>query len=298
MTLRWIVCGGTGQLGTWLARTLREAPDHDLVSAPPRAELDVADRAAVEAALLGAPGGPPDVLVNAAAMTHVDRCELEPEEAERVNARAPELLADVCRKAGVRLAHVSTDYVLGGGGGGDRPWREDDAPQPRSAYGRSKLAGERAVLAASPDFLVVRTSWLFGPGRNFVAAILGRAAAGEPLRVVDDQVGSPTYARDLAEGIVALLAKGARGPYHLANAGAASWWDVARAALDAAGRRDVPVERIRSAELDRPAPRPGYSVLDCSKAARAGVALRGWREALAEYLRSPDSPLHMEGTGP
>jgi dTDP-4-dehydrorhamnose reductase len=283
--VRAFVTGAQGQLGTALVRGL--AARGAQVTATDL-ELDVADPAAVEAALLAAAGGPPELLLNAAAFTAVDRCEREPALAERVNAAAPAGLARLCRKHGVRLVHVSTDYVFDGDAG--RPYREEDAPAPRSAYGRTKLAGERAVLAESPDFLVVRTSWLFGRGRNFMAAILAQARAGRPLRVVDDQTGRPTYAGDLAEGMLRLAAAGARGLVHLANAGTATWWDVARATLDLAGYGDVPVEPISTAALRLDAPRPRFSVLDCSKAERMGVALRPWREALAGYLASEDAP--------
>jgi dTDP-4-dehydrorhamnose reductase len=150
------------------------------------------------------------------------------------------------------------------------------------------------VLESSPQHLVVRSSWIFGPGRNFVRAVLAQAEKrrsgeqGGPLRVVDDQRGSPTSAQDLAEGICALVERGARGLLHLANAGEASWWDLARTALDGAGYADLGIERIATAELGLPAERPRYSVLDVSRAARLGVALRPWREALAAYLASPD----------
>jgi len=246
----------------------------------------------VEAALRALPGGPPDVLVNAAAMTQVDRCEREPERAERVNRWGAQAMADLCHRLGLRLVHLSTDYVFDGEG--DRPYREEDDVAPRSVYGRTKLAGERAVLAAHPSALVVRTSWLYGRGRNFVAAILAQAERGAegrpPIRVVGDQRGRPTYAADLAVGLIELVERGRTGLYHLANDGEATWWEVARAALDRVGRADLPIQRIQTSQLDLAAPRPRYSVLDCGKAARAGVRLRPWREALEAYLVSEDRP--------
>jgi len=253
----------------------------------------VADAPALKAFLEGLPSGPPEVLVNAAALTQVDRCEREPGLARRINAEAPASLAKLCAEWGTRLVHVSTDYVFGGEG--EHPYREEDAVGPASVYGASKLAGERAVLAASPRNLVVRSSWVFGRGRNFVAALLARArsaaAGGAALRVVDDQRGCPTYARDLAAGIVALVEGGCSGVYHLANSGQATWWDVARISLDQVGYADLPIERIASEELDLAAPRPRYSVLDCSRAAAQGVRLRSWQEALKEYLSSEDAPV-------
>jgi dTDP-4-dehydrorhamnose reductase len=294
---RWIVTGCRGQLGYALCRQLEASEACDLVAAVDLPELDVSDPAAVEHLVVGA-GLAPDVVLNAAAFTHVDRCEREPETAERANAVAPGLLARACAAGGARLVHVSTDYVFDGQS--DRPYRETDPPAPRSAYGRTKLEGERRVAAASAGFLVVRTSWVFGRGRNFVAAILAQAEArrrGEaagPLRVVDDQRGRPTYAEDLAAGIRALVEADARGLYHLAGGGVATWWDLARATLDATGHRDVVIDRIGSEELQVDAPRPAWSVLDCTKAEALGVRLRPWREALRAYLESPESPVAAE----
>jgi len=278
--MEFLVTGAAGQLGTALLQILGDRATgfgH---------ELDIGDPGAMEAALLRAA---PAWVLNAAAMTHVDRCEREPARARRENARAPEALAAMCARHGVRLLHVSTDYVFSGTG--ETPFAENATPAPRSVYGRTKLEGEARVQAALPDALIVRTSWVYGRGRNFVAAILAQAAAGRPLRVVDDQLGRPTRARDLAEGIVALVERDAAGLYHLANGGAAAtWWDLARAALDEAGYGDTPVARIASDALQVDAPRPAYSVLDCGKAAREGVALRPWPEALRHHLRSDDAP--------
>jgi dTDP-4-dehydrorhamnose reductase len=246
--------------------------------------------------LFDAQGTPPDRVANAAAFTHVDRCESHGEEARRVNALAPGLLAEACRAVGSRFIHVSTDYVFSGDG--QRPYREEDPVAPRSAYGRTKLEGEERVRAADSDALVVRTSWVFGHGRNFLGAILDQARLrrrGEvkgPLRVVDDQRGRPTYAVDLAEAIIRLAGRDARGLYHVANREEASWWDLARACLDASGYEDIEIERITTDSLNLPAPRPAWSVLDCSRAEALGVGLRPWREALAAYLAADFSPLH------
>jgi len=287
--VRWFVTGSAGQLGTALVRELGalghafDARDHG---------LDVTDPEALRACVEGLAGGPPEVLVNTAAMTQVDRCECEPELARRVNAWAPTRMAELCAQWRTRLVHVSTDYVFDGAGA--RPYREEDPVRPHSVYGESKLAGEEAVRAASPRNLVVRSSWVFGRGRNFVAAVLERAeraAQGGPgLRVVDDERGRPTYARDLAAGLVALVEREARGLYHLANSGDASWWEVARLSLDQMGFAGLPIERIGSEELDLAAPRPRYSVLDCSRAEGQGVRLRSWQAALREYLSSMDAP--------
>jgi dTDP-4-dehydrorhamnose reductase len=208
------------------------------------------------------------------------------------------VLAEACDKRGIRLVQVSTDYVFSG----DSPiaYREQDEPKPRSVYGRTKFEGEERVLSTLPDSLIVRTSWLFGRGRNFIVAILEQARerragrAGGPLRVVDDQYGRPTYAHDLAEAIVYLAERGARGLYHVANRGVASWWELARASLDEAGYDDLSLERIRTDELTVDAPRPMRSVLDCSKAEALGVKMRDWRDAVSAYLVSSDSPVLKE----
>lgn len=286
---KWVIVGCHGQLGTALRRQLTASPDTEVVAAVDLPELDAADAGAVKALFQGLC---PDVVVNAAAFTHVDRCEREPEEARRANTVAPGLLAEACDRANCQMVHVSTDYIFPGGG--SRPYREEDPTGPVSVYGRSKLEGEARVRAVSSEFLVVRTSWVFGRGRNFLAAILNQASARErgdasgPLRVVDDQRGRPTYAEDLSSGIRMLTEQGARGLFHLAGGGEATWWELARYCLDAAGHAAVPVERIRTSDLELDAPRPAYSVLDCSKAEKLGVRLRGWREAVSAYLRSSD----------
>ncbi len=293
MGSRWVVTGSNGQLGRALVESLERAPGRELVASADHRRLDVSDADAVERFFDDLPTRP-DVLVNAAAFTHVDRCEREPESAQKSNAVAPRLLARTCHDRGVRLVHVSTDYVFDGEG--RRPYREDDEPAPRSVYGRTKLEGERAVLETSPGFLVVRSSWIFGDGRNFIAAILGQAGqrrsgqATGPLRVVDDQTGQPTYAVDLARALQELSEAGASGVIHVAGGGVATWWDVARATLDEAGYSDLDIERLATSDLTLDAQRPAWSVLDCSKAASRGVRLRSWREALRAFLKSPASP--------
>ncbi len=291
---RWLVTGAGGQLGRCLVEQLREHPRHELLAGFGHAELDVADREAVRRALLGSPSGPPDVVVNAAAMTHVDRCESEPDAAWRVNALAPGLLAEACREAGATLVHMSTDYVFAGTA--ERPYREDDPTDPRSVYGRTKREGELRAQEACAETLIVRTAWLFGPGQNFIRTILAAAdralrGDGPALRVVDDQRGSPTWAGHLASGTIALVEARALGPYHLANSGSATWWGLARAAVDAWGHTELPILKVTTAEFPRPAPRPSWSVLDLGKARRAGVSLPTWQEGLRAYLLSPASPI-------
>jgi dTDP-4-dehydrorhamnose reductase len=306
VTSRWVITGSRGQLGRALLAEVAGAEGHEILAAPSRGELDIADAGAVERFFESLPSNP-DVVANAAAFTKVDLCETEEDLATSVNTRAPGMLAEICRKLDAKLVHLSTDYVFpgdsnaaeGSGSTGEtrRPYTTDDETSPRSAYGRSKLGGERRVMAASSDALVVRTSWVFGDGHNFIKAILRQVGLRRngsvkgPLRVVDDQLGRPTYAVDLAAGLIGLVDAGANGLFHLANQGEVTWWDLARFCVDAAGGQDLEIERGRTADLDLPAPRPAYSVLDTEKAAQRGVVLRDWREAVRAYLDSGCSPL-------
>src|SRR5215468_4911908 len=247
--MHWFVTGCRGQLGSALCDRLARAGAD--VGGADIDDFDAAEPAPVRVRLAALPR--PLVWVNAAGFTQVDRCEREPELARRANAVAPAVLAQACVQGGARLVHVSTDYVFAGDA--RRPYREDDATGPRSVYGRTKLDGDIAVLSASDEFLVVRTSWVFGKGRNFIAAVLDQAAARRagrasgPLRVVDDQTGRPTYAVDLAAAIVALVAAGARGIVNVANEGVTTWWGLARHALDGAGYRDIAIDRIETGDL-------------------------------------------------
>jgi dTDP-4-dehydrorhamnose reductase len=279
--VRAIVLGAAGQLGRELVALLGD----DVAWAGDRAEIDVTDGKAT-AALVSRVR--PDVVFNAAAWNRVDAAEAEPAAAIAVNAVAPGLLARACRGAGALLVHYSTDYVFDGTA--SRPYGEDDTPGPLSVYGASKLAGEHLVAAAGGEHLVVRTSGVLGrggsaqKGGSFVERIVARARAGEPLRVVGDQVFAPTSAPELARASLALVAAGARRLFHVTNAGSCSWHDLACAALALAGL-DVPVERITSAELALPARRPAYSVLSCRKYLELGLPpLRHWRDALPDCL--------------
>lgn len=253
------------------------------VSAPPRETLsvDITDGAALEDA---ARATRPDWLVHLAAWTDVDGCESDPERALRVNGEGARNAARAAAAVNAPVLAMSTDYVFDGAT--PTPRREDDPPAPLGAYGRSKLAGETAVRETTPRHLIVRTAWLYGRGgRNFVDTILARARAGAPLRVVDDQHGGPTYARDLSEGVLALLEKASFGTYHVTGSGECTWHEFAVAACELAG---VParIEAIASEELARPARRPAYSVLDNGHYERiTGRRMPHWRDALGRYLR-------------
>jgi dTDP-4-dehydrorhamnose reductase len=277
---RWLVTGAGGQLGRSLAALAGELGIEAIGRS--RDELDVCDAAAIARALDDVR---PDVVLNCAAFTHVDACEEHQEEAARVNATAPGLLAARCR-GGALLVHLSTDFVFPGDV--RRAIAEDAEPRPLSVYGRTKLDGERAVQASGAEHLIVRTQWLFGPGRNFVRTILDIAGRGEPLRVVRDQVGRPTWTGWLARGVASAVAGGARGVLHLACDGEASWCEFAEAIVDEGSRRGrcprVRVTPVSAAEFRRPALRPGYGVLALERARSLGIEPPHWRRALHDYL--------------
>ncbi len=276
---RWLVTGAGGQLGR---AALALAPMHGVTaSGVTHAELDVADAGAVKRVI---DQTQPDVVLNCAAFTAVDRCESEAHTAERVNTVAPRVLAELCR-GGPLLVHLSTDYVFNGRA--SQPIPEDAPTQPLSVYGRSKLRGEEAIRAAGGEHLIVRTQWVFGDGANFVRTIL-RAAGQGPLRVVEDQTGRPTWTHSLAAGIFAAVAAGARGTLHLANEGVTTFFDFAREIVaEGAARKLCPsaeVTPIPTSEMPRPAARPSYGVLGLARARALGIRSSHWRVALAEYL--------------
>jgi dTDP-4-dehydrorhamnose reductase len=229
-------------------------------------------------------GARPETVVHSAAYTDVDRSESEPEIAYRVNADGAGNVAAACRDAGCAMVYLSTDYVFDGRA--QRPYREDDAPGPLGVYGASKLEGERRVREATPRHFVVRTSWLFGlRGRNFVDTIIRLAQDRETLEVVNDQVGSPTFTRDLSRGLAGMIGSDKFGTYHACSAGTCSWFDFAREILRTWGNVRTRVLPIDSAKLGRPAKRPALSVLDTSLfRATFGFSMPHWKDALAEYL--------------
>lgn len=275
--MRAIVTGAEGQLGRALTAVLTEG-GHTVL--PLGRSVDIADPSRLSAAI----GNGFDVLFNAAAATDVDRCEREPEWAFRVNAEAPGFLGELCREAGARFLHVSTDFVFSGSA--TEPYREHDLPEPQCVYGESKLLGEKRAQEACPGALVVRTSWVFGvTGKNFLHAVLRRAARGEPVRAAADQVGSPTFAVDLAEAILSSVERDLSGLYHLANEGAASRFALAQAALRAADLGSHELIEARLSDFPAVATRPLRTALDCRAAAAEGVRLRPWEEAVAAFVR-------------
>jgi dTDP-4-dehydrorhamnose reductase len=285
--MKVLLTGAGGQLGGEIIAAWRD----DEVTALDRAELDVTDRDAVEAAVAHAR---PELVINTAAFTAVDACEADVERAFTVNAFGALHLADACAAHGAALMHISTDYVFDGRS--RTPYGADAAVGPMSVYGLSKATGEQLIRAALPAHYIVRTAGLYGPRgarqpANFVERMLQLAREGQPIRVVDDQVTAPTYARDLAVTLRAIAATGHHGTYHATNAGACSWYEFAAAIFELAG---VPakLERTTTAAYGAPAARPAYSVLANDALAAAGIApLRHWREALAAYVREREDAL-------
>ena len=275
---RILLIGSAGQLGFELARVL---PSHGDVIALDRAALDLADADALIAAVRGAR---PQLIVNAAAYTAVDRAESEMEAADAINARAPGVLAEEARRVGAPLIHYSTDYVFDGEA--SAPYDEQAAPNPINAYGRSKLGGERAIDAAGGPSLVLRTSWVYGlRGQNFLTTMRRLAADREELRIVADQIGTPNWTRALAEATATLVGRGnaylaeRSGLYHLSGGGSTSWFDFARAIFgDAPRPRLVP---ITTAEYPTAARRPLRSVLASRKFQDTfGFSLPSWDRML------------------
>jgi dTDP-4-dehydrorhamnose reductase len=274
---RWLVTGAGGMLGTDLVAAL--AARAEPVTALDRAALDLTDATATADAVAAARA---DVVVNCAAWTAVDDAETAEDRALAINGDGPAYLAAACAAAGARLVHVSTDYVFAGDA--DRPYAEDDVPAPRTAYGRTKLAGERAVLERLPGAgYVVRTAWLYGAhGGNFVRTMIRLEAQRPTVDVVDDQQGQPTWTADVAGQIIALVQAGVRpGIYHATSGGQTSWYGLAREVFSLLGAEPSRVRPIPTTAMPRPAPRPGYSVLGHGAWAAAGLPPIGdWRAAL------------------
>ncbi len=252
-----------------------------------RPELDLTAPDSVEVALAGAR---PDIVVNAAAYTAVDKAEQERDAAFAINAHGPERLAQACAAAGLPLVHISTDYVFDGSK--PTPYAESDPTAPLGVYGSSKLAGEHRIAAVLTEHVILRTAWVVSPyGNNFVKTMLRLAETRDSLGVVDDQLGSPTYAPHLAEAILAVARRttaepgdGIWGTYHAAGSGEATWCEVAREVFRcsvAAGDRPCEAKAITTADYPTPARRPANSRLDCSKLKSTfGIALPDWRQGI------------------
>jgi len=278
-TRRVLVTGARGMLGTDLCALLARSGWQ--VTAADIAEFDITDR---EQSLEFVSQHSPSVLINCAAFTAVDQAETERELAFRVNRDGAENLAVAASEAGAFFVHISTDYVFDGTKHG--PYLEDDAPNPASVYGASKLAGEEAVRSALVEHCIVRTAWLYGiHGKSFPRTILSLAQHGKPLRVVNDQRGCPTYTVHLARALAAIAEQPRHGTYHAVNSGTCTWYDLACAAVREAGI-SVEIAPCATSEFPRPAPRPANSVLDTSKLRTDfGIELPTWQQGIAEFVR-------------
>ncbi len=275
--MKILVTGGHGQLGY----ALKEVLEGPIVL--PRQSLDISDVEGLEEVL---EKHRPDVVINAAAMTNVDLCEDEPEEAFTINGLAPGWMGELAHRFGFVLLQISTDYVFSGKKAS--PYTEEDCPDPISVYGNSKLVGENLVRASLERYYILRTSGLYGPGGkgNFVKTVLERARKGEKLRVVKDRFASPTYTLDLAREIKLLLDKTPPfGLYHAVNHGAPSWFDFARRALEYAGLSPEAVEPISSEDFPQRARRPSFSALKNGRLEKVGLdAMSPWDAALKSYI--------------
>jgi dTDP-4-dehydrorhamnose reductase len=277
-----LVTGANGQLGSELRELAPAYTGYHFVFLN-RQQLPIDDVSKAEELI---EHYQPKWFINCAAYTAVDKAESEREEAENINGAAVAALAQACRKSGTGFLHISTDYVFNGHS--DRPWKEDDRVDPVNAYGASKLAGEIAAMKEDPQCIIIRTSWVYSSyGKNFVKTMLRLMKEREVIGVVADQVGAPTYAADLAEAIMKIIASGkwVPGIYHFSNRAHISWYEFAMAIKEISGSA-CRVEGISTEQYPTPAKRPQYSVLDLTKiAAVYGIEIKGWRERLELCLQ-------------
>ncbi|PIE22204.1 MAG: dTDP-4-dehydrorhamnose reductase [Planctomycetota bacterium] len=279
--MKLFITGSLGQVGRALMQDAAQR-GYDCVGFD-LPELDVTDAGALAEAL---GRERPDWVFHCAAATKVDSCESEVEWARTLNGEAPGYVANACKSVGAGLVHFSTDFIFDGAKGSH--YVEDDLPRPLSVYGSSKLLGEERVATAGLErWYILRTQWVYGPiGRNFPAAILARAESGQPLKVVDDQIGQPTYAPHLAAmGLDLIATEAPSGIYHSANVGEMSWHDFACSVLQSSGYGEIEVARCSSEELAQAAARPKYSVLDTSKLSAAlGQELPSVQDGLRDFF--------------
>lgn len=285
-----LITGANGLLGTPTAALFRAQP-HVAVSALGRAELDITDEAAVRRHFAEFR---PDLVINCAAFTKVDACEEQHELADRVNGHGAGIIAAAASENGARLIHISTDYVFDGRS--TRPYTEDEptgSAEELCAYGRSKLLGEQLVRERHPSPMIVRTAWVYGEHGPCFPKTMVRLAQERPLlRIVSDQSGSPTYAKDLAWALLMLAMQPENGIFHVTNGEQCTWYEFACEIVRLSGY-SVRVEPIRTEEYPLPARRPAYSVLENRRFSTiTGKALRTWREAIAEYMAAAQAGTH------
>lgn len=274
-----VIVGGSGLLGSEVVQAAHYRGWE--IEVPRRSELDITDDRSITAYFLHVQ---PDWIINCAAYTAVDDAESDKDKAYQLNAFGPYWLGRVAQWTDARILQISTDFVFDGEK--REPYTEDDAPNPQTVYGASKLQGETSLMDARPQSIIVRTAWLFGAGgKCFPRTIIEAAKAGKPLRVVDDQVGSPTYTQDLAAAITHLVELNPdAGVYNIVNSNVASWHQLATATL-AAADIEAEVVPVKSSEFPRPAKRPAYSVLSTEKYQSLGLSpLPNWADAVRRYV--------------
>ncbi|WKY44794.1 dTDP-4-dehydrorhamnose reductase [Eubacteriaceae bacterium ES2] len=282
--MKILITGSNGQLGRALSLQLKEKNIDFVAYDVP--DLDITNKEKTEAIIRKEN---PTIILNCGAMTNVDGCETNRELAMAVNALGPKNIAEIARDMDVKLVQVSTDYVFDGNGivenGQKRPYVENDPADPKTVYGESKAAGEKAVIEIAPKYFIIRTAWLYGDGNNFVKTMLDLASKHPKITVVNDQIGSPTSTVDLAKAIIDLMQTENYGIYHGTCQGQCSWYEFACEIFRLSGI-DIPVEAVTSEQFVRPAPRPKFSVLENKGLADLGLdTFRDWHEALDEYLK-------------
>ncbi|PZD96479.1 dTDP-4-dehydrorhamnose reductase [Paenibacillus sambharensis] len=280
--MKLLVTGANGQLGRELVN-LPTAEGVEIIGYD-RDGLDITDLDACRRVLAEQR---PDAVIHCAAYTAVDQAEADPDGAFRVNGAGTRNMAVAAEEIKAKLVYISTDYVFDGTG--TSPYNEYDNTNPMTVYGKSKLAGERLAQTLCSRYFIVRTSWVYGKyGNNFVKTMLKLGPEKKQLKVVHDQIGSPTYTRDLAELLVELAGTDYYGIYHASNSGVCSWYEFAKAVFEES-KLDVTVEPCTTSEFPRPAPRPAYSVMDASSLRANGLQrLRDWRDALKDYLKDSE----------
>lgn len=280
-TLRFLVTGGDGRLGTGITQRLQAAHPAKQITSTDKNDLDITDYAAVQAVMQRRQ---PQVVFHCAAWTNVDGCAEQPDKAIAVNGYGAGNVAAAAHDVGALIVYVSTNEVFSGKNV-TRPYREYDPRHPANPYGYSKFVGEQEVARLNPRHIIARTSWLFAHGgRNFIQAIIGAAEAGKSLRVVTDEIAHPTYTDDLADALIKLATVGRPGIYHLVNEGAVSRWEFARYVLDQAGHTQTPIKKITSDQWPRASTPPPNTPLASTHARQRGVQLRPWYQAVNAFL--------------
>ena len=279
--MKILITGANGLLGHELSSILK---DHSLILLS-HSQLDISDSDQVNTQL---DSSQPDVVINSAAYTQVDACETNYDLAFSSNATGPKNLAIKCKQLNIPLIHISTDYVFEGNEKKNTPLEENDKLGPKTVYGKTKLEGEKLVMENCDKYFILRTAWLYGEGKNFVKTMINLSKKNKELKVVNDQIGSPTYAKDLAKAIKEIVEKKSEkyGIYHVTNKGQVSWYEFAKKIFDIK-KIEIKVNPCASEEYPRPAPRPHYSVLSDKKWIESGFTpMRNYEEALKEYLDS------------